>query len=229
MMKKIPRLGVVIVAGGSSARYGKGNKLFEILDGLPVFLHSVKNFSPLTEKGFLLLVVPEQEKENFQRRIDQYFPGGDVVLVSGGTTRTESVQNGLSHLPEETEIAAIHDAARPLASTELLCRLVEVVQTTGCGVIAAEKMIDSVCRTDGENMITGNVPREDLWRIQTPQVFRFGDICSAYAQLNGASATDDSAVARACGIPVKVLNNPDPNLKLTLPGDLFLLENLMKS
>ena len=228
-MKKIPGLGIIIVAGGSSTRYGKGNKLFENLAGLPVFLHSVKNFLPLAEEGFLLLVIPAGEKENFRRLLQEYFPDRNIPLVIGGSTRTESVLNGLRALPPSTQIAAIHDAARPLAKPALLRDLAEMVQNTGCGAIAAEKMIDSVCRTDADGKILDNVPREDLWRIQTPQVFRYSDICAAYTRLSGETLTDDSAAARACGFPVKVLNNPDPNLKLTLPGDLFLLEQLIKN
>jgi 2-C-methyl-D-erythritol 4-phosphate cytidylyltransferase len=126
-------------------------------------------------------------------------------------------------------LVAIHDAARPLVRAELLERLVQTVKQHRCGAIAAEKMIDSVCRTDAEFEITANVPREDLWRIQTPQVFLYSEICSAYARLGETSLTDDSAAARACGYPVMVVENPHPNLKLTTQSDLPLLHFLSKN
>lgn len=223
-MSEIPGLGVVIVCGGSSRRYGK-NKLFELLAGVPVFCHSLKNFSPLVEGGKLVVVVPEKEIAQFRELAR--LSGCRAVFTAGGENRGDSVRRGLAALPEDTRIAAIHDGARPLASGKLLRRLVETVLEKNCGVIAAEKMIDSVCRAEGEGMISGNVPREDLWRIQTPQVFWYRDIVKAYSE-NGCVLSDDSAVARSCGYPVMVLENPEPNMKLTLPGDLSLLEYLFQ-
>ena len=64
-MKTIPGLGIIIVAGGSSSRYGQKNKLFENLGGLPVFLHSIKNFAPFAEKESLILVIPQGQKNSF--------------------------------------------------------------------------------------------------------------------------------------------------------------------
>ena len=229
IMKTIPGLGIIIVAGGSSSRYGQKNKLFENLGGLPVFLHSIKNFAPFAEKGSLILVIPQGQADSFKEQIEKYLPQTKVKLVSGGSCRTESVKNGLAALPPGTQIAAIHDAARPLADGRLLLDLVNTVQTGNCGAIAAEKMIDSVCRTDSENNITESVPRENLWRIQTPQIFPYRAICGAYRQLGDIELTDDSAAARACGIKVKVCCNTRPNPKLTLPGDLPLLSYLLKN
>ena len=228
-MKTIPGLGIIIVAGGNSSRYGQKNKLFENLGGLPVFLHSIKNFSPFAERESLILVTPEKEKDSFRELIKKHLPGTEVTLVSGGACRTQSVKNGLAALPAGTQIAAIHDAARPLAGAELLLELVKTVQNDNCGAIAAEKMIDSVCRTDTACDITESVPRENLWRIQTPQVFPYCAICRAYQELGEAELTDDSAAARACGIKVKVCANLQPNPKLTLPGDLPLLSYLYKN
>ena len=228
-MKTIPGLGIIIVAGGSSSRYGQKNKLFENLNGLPVFLHSIKNFSPFAAKDSLILVIPQGQADSFKEQIENFLPQTEVKLVYGGSCRTESVKNGLAALPSDTQIAAIHDAARPLAGGKLLLDLVNTVQTENCGAIAAEKMIDSVCRTDSANDITESVPRENLWRIQTPQVFPYRAICDAYRQLGDIELTDDSAAARACGIKVKVCCNTHPNPKLTLPGDLPLLSYLLKN
>ena len=128
-MKTIPGLGIIIVAGGSSSRYGQKNKLFENLGGLPVFLHSIKNFAPFAEKESLILVIPQGQKNSFVEQIEKYLPQTEVKLVSGGSCRTESVKNGLAALPPDTRIAAIHDAARPLADGGLRLDLVNTVQT----------------------------------------------------------------------------------------------------
>ena len=228
-MKKIPGLGVVIVAGGSSTRFGGGNKLFADLGGVPVFVHSIRAFAPLAEPGQTVLVVPAGERERFREALGLYAPGIDVRLVSGGAVRTESVKNGLKVLSSGTEIAAIHDAARPLASEELLRELVRTVKTFHCGAIAAEKMVDSVCRTDPDGCIGENVPRENLWRIQTPQVFPRAEICACYEELKDTVLTDDSAAFRACGKKVVVVENPSCNLKLTTRADLALLRFLLSA
>ena len=222
-MKKIPGLGVVIAAGGLSTRYGSGNKLFADLGGVPVFIHSVRTFAPLTEPGRTVLVVPEAEEARFREALNVYAPEIDVRLVPGGAVRTGSVKNGLKALPADVEIAAIHDAARPLASAELLGELVQAVKTFHCGAIAAERMIDSVCRTLPDGSISENVPREDLWRIQTPQVFPLSEIRACYEELKDAVLTDDSAAFRACGKKVVVVENKSCNLKLTARIDLDLL------
>jgi len=226
-MKKIPGLGIVIVAGGSSTRFGGGSKLFADLGGVPVFIHSVRTFAPLTEPGRTVLVVPAGEMERFREALNVHAPGVDIRLVPGGAVRTGSVKNGLKALPADTEIAAIHDAARPLASEELLCELVRAVKTLHCGAIAAEKMVDSVCRTDRNGRIGENVPREDLWRIQTPQVFPCSEIRACYEELKDAVLTDDSAAFRACGKQVVVVENTSCNLKLTTRADLDLLRFLL--
>ena len=222
-MKKIPGLGIVIVAGGSSTRFGGGNKLFADLGGVPVFIHSVRTFAPLTEPGRTVLVVPRGETEHFREALELHAPEFGVRLVSGGAVRTGSVKNGLRALPPGTEIAAIHDAARPLASEELMLELVRAVETFHCGAIAAERMVDSVCRTDQAGRIVENVSRENLWRIQTPQVFPYAGICACYEELGDVVLTDDSAAFRACGREVVVVENLSCNLKLTTRSDLDLL------
>ena len=226
-MDIISDLGIIIVAGGSSSRFGAGNKLLHDLGGKPVFIHSLENFLPLVLPGKTVLVVPLHEKELFQKAVDSHLPSSGVVLVPGGSCRTESVKNGLRALPGTTGIVAIHDAARPLAGAHLLKELVETARNGNCGAIAAEKMIDSVCRTGEDLEITENVSRENLWRIQTPQVFPYPAICEAYRKLGNISMTDDSTAARACGIPVKTVDNPEPNLKLTTQKDLIFLKFLL--
>ena len=228
-MKKIPGLGVVIVAGGSSTRFGGGNKLLADLGGIPVFIHSVRAFAPLAEPGQTVLAVPREETERFREALELYAPEFDVRLVPGGAVRTESVKNGLKALSSGTEIAAIHDAARPLAAEELLRELVQAVKTFHCGAIAAEKMVDSVCRADSDGRISESVPRENLWRIQTPQVFPRAEICACYEELGDAVLTDDSAAFRACGRKVVVVENLSCNLKLTTRSDLELLRVLLSA
>lgn len=223
-MQKIADLGVVVVAGGSSRRYGDENKLFALLGGFPVFIHSLKSFAPLLKKGALVLVVPENGKDRFQQALKQYAPDIDVTFAPGGSTRPQSAVNGLEMLPDDIRISAVHDAARPLAGAELLKKLYDEVCRTSCGAIAAEKVVDSICRSDENGRISDSIDRELLWRIQTPQMFFHQQLLSAYRRFPDSAFTDDSALMRHAGYTVNVVENPCPNLKLTTRQDLPVLE-----
>ena len=111
--------GMVIVAGGSARRFGGGNKLLIELAGMPLFLHTVRRFLPELA-GRIVVVVPRAERELFRSAADRFLPGHRLIWAEGGAIRSESVKNGLVALPDGVTIAAIHDAARPLATLALL-------------------------------------------------------------------------------------------------------------
>jgi 2-C-methyl-D-erythritol 4-phosphate cytidylyltransferase len=134
-------LGIILVAGGSSTRFG-ADKQFALLAGLPVFLHSVRAFLPCATE--LVLVVPSGRQEDFHGKIIQYkLDSPKIRYATGGATRSESVQNGLAALSFTDGIVAIHDAARPLATAELLMKLVEAAETFG-GAAPAHPVTDTL-------------------------------------------------------------------------------------
>jgi 2-C-methyl-D-erythritol 4-phosphate cytidylyltransferase len=148
----------------------------------------------------------------------------DVVIVDGGATRAESVANALGAV--DTELVAIHDAARPLLTPKLLEDLVAelVAHPDADAIIAAAPVTDTVKRVDGE-VIVETLDRSRLWGAQTPQVFRTEALRNA---LRGAhTVTDEAMLIEAAGGKVLVHDPGVPNLKVTTPIDLQVAELLL--
>jgi 2-C-methyl-D-erythritol 4-phosphate cytidylyltransferase len=148
----------------------------------------------------------------------------DVVMVDGGATRAESVSNAL--VAVDTELVAIHDAARPLLTPDLLDDLIAelVANPDADGVITAAPVTDTVKKVDGER-ITETLDRSQLWAAQTPQVFRTEALRSALKSAN--SVTDEAMLIEAAGGTVLIHDSGLPNLKVTTPIDLSVAELLL--
>ena len=168
--------------------------------------------------------------------------GRPAVVVAGGTTRAESVSNALAEV--ETELVAIHDAARPLVTAELLAALVADLDMTpeADAVIAASAVTDTVKKADSRSMrqlvspentkcriVAETVDRSTLWAAQTPQVFRT-EALRAALQVDEAArdaATDEAMLIEAAGGTVLLHEVTAPNLKVTTPADLKVAELLL--
>jgi 2-C-methyl-D-erythritol 4-phosphate cytidylyltransferase len=217
-------LGIILVAGGSSTRFG-ADKQFALLAGLPVFLHSVRAFLPCATE--LVLVVPSGRQEDFHSKIVQYkLDSPKIRYAVGGATRSESVQNGLAALSFTDGIVAIHDAARPLATAELLMKLVEAAEKFG-GAAPAHPVTDTLLVADDANKMTGVQPREHLWQVATPQVFQLQPLLTAYRHAAGQPFTDDTQVFFHDGGHVQIVPDSSDNLKITYPEDLSRAESIL--
>ncbi len=219
----IADLGVIIAAGGSSRRYGEKDKLLEKLGKMPVFLHSVCNFLPLTAPGNLVVAVRQEALEEYRRIAGEFLPGNSIRWVAGGADRVASVGNALAALPLDCGIVAIHDAARPLAGAELLERLVARARVCG-GAIAASKVADSLKLADESGFIKAPVSRDMVYHAETPQVFDLEKYRRACSWLDGVVPTDDAEIMRLAGYPVELVDSMQWNMKLTSPGDLLKLQ-----
>jgi len=217
-------LGIILVAGGSSTRFG-ADKQFALLAGLPVFLHSVRAFLPSATE--LVLVVPSGRQEDFHGKIVQYkLDTPKIRFATGGATRSESVQNGLGALSFTEGIVAIHDAARPLATAELLMKLVEAAEQFG-GAAPAHPVTDTLLMADASNRMTGVQPRDHLWQVATPQVFQLQPLLEAYRHAAGQPFTDDTQVFFHDGGHVQIVPDSSDNLKITYPEDLARAESIL--
>lgn len=221
MKKHIGNLGIVIAAGGSASRYGKGNKLFEKLAGVPLFIHSIRSFMTLCPPENIILSCAEKEIEKFKRELNRHLKGLKIRFVKGGASRTESVYNGISALSETVEIVAVHDAARPFASAALLLNCVKSCAKYD-GAIAARPVTDTVKRADKNHLIKETLDRSVLWTVETPQVFILEKLKKAYlkALKSKKHFTDDAGIMEYAGYSVCLVENPDFNIKITYPADL---------
>lgn len=199
---------IIIVCAGSASRSGLPfNKIFYPLGKKTVLDTVIDAFIPF---GRIILVAAAADFETLK----QLYPAHTVVL--GGQSRTDSVKNGLA-AAKGSHLVAIHDAARPFVSYTIIKDAFDCAEKTGSG-IAAVKSTDAVCAADGERQITQSLKKESLYNIQTPQCFRYDEICDAYTRVNG-SYSDDSEVYALAGYTPRLTSGDYKNKKLTTPQD----------
>lgn len=220
----IPDLGVIIAAGGSSRRYGEKDKLLEILGNMPVFCHSIVNFLPLTAPGNLIVAVRQEALDEYRQCAEKFLPVDRVCWVAGGRDRVASVRNALAKLKLSSGLVAIHDAARPLASAQLLLKVAARARISG-GAIAANKVADSLKLADENGFIKVPVDRSMVYHAETPQIFDLAKYRIACGKLDGIVPTDDAEIMRLAGFPVELVESGQWNMKLTSPEDLAKLQN----
>jgi len=218
-------LGIIIVAGGGSSRYGEKNKLLETIDRVPVFAHSLINFRNCCPDNQIVLVCNENYLSAYKNMINVLIPDNKFIFTQGGTTRSYSVINGLNMLSEKIKYVAIHDAARPLATSSLLNKCLSSCIANGSGV-AAKRITDTLKTADERGKVLKTIDRSSSWTIETPQMFRFDDIKAAYKYIKekGITVTDDAGAMEHFGKDVFLVENQDYNFKITYPMDLPIAE-----
>jgi 2-C-methyl-D-erythritol 4-phosphate cytidylyltransferase len=217
----------IIVAAGSSQRMGF-DKLLSVIGDKPVVAHSIDRFERCDSIDRVMVVVRSDRRAEFQKIVDGFGFTKVNRLVDGGSERHLSVWNGISQLPKECQIVAVHDAARPLVSSELISRTVAMARECGAVSLAAP-IVETIKRGDGEQNVCGSVDRSGLWAMQTPQVFRCDWLRDAYKRIvdSGRSVTDEVSALQEAGHTVRLLQNTDWNIKITFPRDLELAEKMM--
>ena len=211
------RFHAIIVAGGSGSRSG-GKKQWMPLGGRPMLDWSLDAFAD-AGAGRIVIVVPADDVD----RAKSAYP--KALVVAGGADRAGSVTNGLKALQkgaDDGDVVMIHDAARPLLNTCHINRLLKRLETVDAAILALP-LADSLKRGHS-GFIAEAVPRDYLWRAQTPQCFRLGAILDAYAAWSGEAPTDEATVAAAVHIAVALVEGDMRLHKVTYPEDFALLE-----
>lgn len=151
--------------------------------------------------------------------------GKVVRVVAGGSERHESVWNGLRALGDAAGVVAVHDAARPLVTAGAIGRCVVAAAESGAAVLA-HRVVETVKRDDGDGCVGQAVERDGLWAMETPQAFRRELLVRAYelVRARGEVVTDEVSALQALGEKVVLLENLEPNLKVTVEGDLEMLK-----
>ena len=204
------------------------DKLLSLLGDKPVVVHAIDPFQQCDMVDEVILVVSSDRRTEFAEVINAFRLTKVKRLVDGGPERHLSVWNGISHLSEACEIVAVHDAARPLVSPDLISRAVKLAREWGAVSVAAP-IVETLKRADPNQNVTGSVDRTGLWGMQTPQVFRFDWLVDAYKRIvdAGRTVTDEVSALHEAGYPVRLLQNPDWNIKITFSTDLDLAEKMI--
>jgi len=222
---------VVLVAAGQGTRIGGPPKQYRLLDGVPIVLRAVRQFASHPEVLQVALVLPPADAARPPAFLAG-LAGGSVTLVAGGAERTDSVAAGLAALDPACAVVLVHDAARPFVTREVIDAVAGHARR-GDGAVAALPLTDTVkeAAQDDPTRIARTVPRERLWRAQTPQGFPRALLLEAHAlaRESGLRATDDAMLVEACGGTVRLVPDSAGNLKITTADDLALAELLCRA
>jgi 2-C-methyl-D-erythritol 4-phosphate cytidylyltransferase len=228
----MPRFAVILPAAGRSTRFGdpKQKKIYADLDGRAVWLRAVEPFVNRDDVGQILLAIAPEDRELFERRYRPNVAFLNIKVLEGGDERADSVANALEAADPSCDFVAVHDAARPCLTGELVDSVFSAAIIHGAAILAVP-VADTLKRADADGVIVETVPRAGLFGAQTPQVFRRDLLMKAYANRSSlsGSATDDALLVEALGHPVRVVAGSPMNLKITTPADLRLASAILQS
>lgn len=219
------RTAAVIVAAGRGLRAGGGlAKQWRDLAGRPVLAHTLAAVRAAPGIDRILLVIHPDDSA----RAEALLAPGER-WVAGGDSRDSSVKNALEAIADEDiSRVLIHDGARPLVTPALIARMIAALDDAPAAAPALA-VTDALWRGIGTapRTVAETVPRDGLFRAQTPQAFRFEPILAAHRAHPGGTA-DDVEVARAAGLDVVIVEGDEDNIKLTLPGDFARAEAILR-
>ena len=218
----------IIVAGGSSQRMGF-DKLFAVIAGEPVIAHAIRAFERATSINEIV-VVTREERHNEIRKISRDTGFKKVTsIVPGGKHRQDSVRAGLDRIDPDAKYIAVHDAARPLITSERIERVVAQCHIHGAAALA-QPVNDTLKRADDDLLVVGSVERHQLYAMQTPQIFERKLIQEAYRAVYAENilVTDEVSAVERLGYKIALVLDDDFNLKITYPRDLPVADFILR-
>ena len=221
-------LGVIIVAAGESRRMAGVDKIFAPLLGVPLIAHTVEALEACPNvRDMVLVLSPDRMEEGKElSRQRGWLKATPERVCRGGPRRQDSVRLGLEHL-SPCPWMVVHDGARPCLEPELLERGLRASQETGASV-AAVPAKDTIKVVANSGLIEATPPRDSLWLVQTPQVFKHELLSKAHESCND-TVTDDASMVERLGYRVKVFMGSYSNLKVTTPDDVILAESILRA
>lgn len=227
----------VVVAGGKGLRMQSTvKKQFIDLQGVPVIVHTLSAFDVHCRVDDIILVVPEQDLDfTCNELLHRFLFSTPLHIIQGGVTRQGSVSNGLDKAyeicaqPEKT-LVLIHDGVRPFVDEKLLDRCLDGALKNGA-CIPALGVFDTVKKGNKDGKIVCTLDRDNLFRAQTPQVFRLDLIVKAvaHARHTGFQGTDEASVCEHAKIQVDMVEGGQFNIKLTSPDDLIFASLILRA
>ena len=213
----------IVPAGGSGTRMGGTvPKQFQSLNGKPILYHTIKTLQNCETISEIILVVPEKEYETANT---DWLGKLEIVkkVVIGGEKRQDSVYNGFCEVSQDSEIVLVHDGVRPFLSQKMIADSIDAAREYGAAITAIP-VHDTIKRVDTSGLVSQTIDREGLWRVQTPQAFRYSLLLDAFnkAKSENFYGTDEGALIEHLGEPVKIVEGLEQNIKITRPEDLEL-------
>ena len=227
---------VIVPAAGLGTRMGRSSpekagvsrKQFMLLDGSPIFLHTVRKFAKCDRVTEIVLAVRSEDIAWVTGLLGKEKPGKMVRVVEGGDSRQQSVENALATVNAKTDLVAVHDAVRPFIDLPTIEKVIDEAGESGAAIVGivpvdTVKQVGSVRANRAK--VRNTLPRDRLVLAQTPQVFRYDLLRRAFqsARADEFTGTDESSlVERMEEIEVSVVLGSDRNIKITKPSDMEL-------
>lgn len=222
---------VIIVAAGTGSRIGGDiPKQFRLLEGRPVLMHTLEKFNQCQTQPTIILVLSASMMDYWTALCDRHHFNVLHRVCEGGTSRFQSVQHGLKDIEKISELktgsrVAVHDGARPLVSTGLIDSLFNACNTERPAVIPAVQSSNSIrLGSQEENQATD---RNQVWLVQTPQVFDLISLKQAYQQPEQPSFTDDASVFETFNKKLYLYPGEHQNIKITREEDIAIVQQLI--
>ena len=220
-----PRVGVIIVAGGSGKRMGGAlPKQFALVGGEPILARTINAFHKALPTSRIVVVLPA-EQIAFWKNFSARFNVAKHSVVEGGKERFHSVRNGIESLSDAVDLIAVQDGVRPFATKEMILRIVECAAQNGAA-IPVVNAVDSYRVVEGEE--SRIIDRTPLRIVQTPQIFAAPILRAAYDTPFRSEFTDDASVVEYSGEKISLCEGEYFNIKITSPSDMILAEAIAR-
>lgn len=220
----------IVAAGGSGTRMGaKKNKLFLKVCGVPVLACTLLALEKNEDINEIIVSAREEDMDEIFALLKEYNIQKVTAVVKGGSHRAASVKAALEKISERADFVAVHDGARPLISQDIIKNTIEAAKkhkAAACGV----RSKCTLKRIDEDGFITETVNREEIYEIQTPQIFEKELILEAYhcAEEILEKATDDCALVERLGEKIFITDGAYTNIKVTTPEDILIAEKILE-
>lgn len=225
------KVGAVIPAAGEGMRMGTaGPKQFLELDGRPIVARTIEQFELCPEVDFIVLVVGESRLEEMRRIVSEYRYSKVCRVVAGGARRQDSVRNGLLSLKDSgADIVLVHDAVRPFIDGDIIRSVLSALSGAD-GAMAAIPVKETIKIAGPDGFVRSTPPREQLWIAQTPQAFRYAELCNAFdrAAADAFSGSDEAVLLERLGKRVAIVPGSYDNIKITTPEDFELAKLIVR-
>lgn len=217
---------VLVPAAGRGTRLGGRRKQFRTLGGKPLLVQTLQAFERHPSVTHLIVAAPHDDVDAVSDRLRAEGITKLSAVVSGGDSRRASVRHALRAVPRAINVVLVHDAVRPFIPATAIQAVITAVRKQGAGALAIP--VADTLRRGASGTFGDTVPRDDLFRMQTPQGFRHDWLADAHraAAASDASATDDVALVQRLGHPVHIVEGDPRNFKITTPGDWTLAQQV---
>lgn len=227
-MVKLNTIAIIVAAGRGNRAGAGGPKQYRLLAGRAVIARTAEAFLGHPDIDGVRVIIHRDDRDEYDAAMGALLKHKKLLdPVTGGAERQDSVRLGLESIAgNHPSRVLIHDAARPFIDEKTITSVINALDTAD-GAIAALPVHDTIKRAGQDNKIAATVPREALWRAQTPQGFQFDKIVAAHRDAEGKQLTDDAAVAEAAGLSVTLVPGSPDNMKLTQAEDFGMAETLL--